>query len=83
MTEAIHTSGPWSVEEYGDDDVPASVIHKDSQTHLIAAAPDMLAALKALVTFTEQLLNEVGVSKHYPSAARARAAIAKAEGRAP
>jgi hypothetical protein len=60
------TPGPWTVEEYGDDDTPALVIHKDTETrvcfmatpgshgdpakieadaNLIAAAPEMLAAL--------------------------------------
>lgn len=68
MTETKHTPGPWTVEEYGDDETPTLVIHKDSESrvcfmatpgshgdlamieadaHLIAAAPDMLAALKA------------------------------------
>lgn len=29
-----HTPGPWTVEEYGDDDAPALVIHKDSVTRV-------------------------------------------------
>ena len=88
MSEAKHTPGPWSVEEYGDDDAPALVIHKDSESRicfmatpgshgdparieanarLIAAAPDMLAALMASEEF------------HNPNAAAMRrAAIAKA-----
>lgn len=32
MTE--HTPGPWTIEEYGDDDAPALVIHKDSETRV-------------------------------------------------
>src|SRR5687768_8581548 len=29
-----HTPGPWTVEEYGDDDAPALVIHKDIETRV-------------------------------------------------
>ncbi len=64
-----HDPGPWTIEEYGDDDVPTLVIHKDTESRicfmatpgshgdsaiieanarLIAAAPDLLAALIAL-----------------------------------
>jgi hypothetical protein len=32
MTE--HTPGPWTVEEYGDDDCPALVIHRDSENRV-------------------------------------------------
>ena len=69
MTESKQapTPGPWTIEEYGDDDSPALVIHKDTETRicfmatpgshgdpeiisanarLIAAAPDLLAALE-------------------------------------
>lgn len=62
-----HTPAPWTVEEYGDDDAPALVIHRgqtenricfmatpgshgdpamiEADARLIAAAPDLLAAL--------------------------------------
>ena len=50
---------------------------------LMAAGPEMLAALKRLLQFNEELCADVGVSKHYPSAENARAVISKAEGRAP
>lgn len=41
---------------------------------------ELLSALQALLHFNEELCADVGVSKHYPSAEQARAAIAKAEG---
>lgn len=82
-----HTSGPWNQEKgrvcsgstqdidckiaevYGDTD-----IQRDADAQLIAAAPDLLAAL-------ERLLN-VGDSVLFQQRAReaARAAIAKAKG---
>lgn len=31
---AEHTPGPWTIEEYGDDDAPALVIHKDTETRV-------------------------------------------------
>jgi len=61
------TPGPWTIEEYGDEDCPALVIHRDTESrvcfmatpgshgdpaqiaadaHLIAAAPEMLYALR-------------------------------------
>lgn len=97
---AEHTPGPWTIEEYGDDDAPALVIHKDSESrvcfmatpgshgdpakieadaHLIAAAPDLLAALQALADAdAEDLLD--GTSEVWQWAS---AAIAKAEGAQP
>ncbi len=69
------TPGPWTIEEYGDEEAPSLVIHKDSATrvcfmatpgshgdparieadaHLIAAAPEMLAALKAYQEWTDK-----------------------------
>src|SRR5262245_38241740 len=87
------TPGPWTIEEYGDQDAPALVIHKDSESRvcfmatpgsmgdpaqieadarLIAAAPDMLAALQDIVK-----RNEI---QHWFNLDLARAAIAKALG---
>lgn len=31
---ADHTPGPWTIEEYGDDEAPALVIHKDTETRI-------------------------------------------------
>lgn len=30
----MHTPGPWTVEEYGDEDCPALVIHRDSENRI-------------------------------------------------
>jgi hypothetical protein len=58
-------------------------ISAQSLAQLFAAAPDLHEALKSLLRFNEELCADIGVSKHYPSAERARRALAKAEGRAP
>ena len=34
MSKAQHTPGPWTIEEYGDEDAPALVIHKDTDTRV-------------------------------------------------
>ena len=47
---------------------------------LIAAAPELLEACRRLLTFNQELCQDLSVSTHYPSADFARAAIAKAEG---
>jgi hypothetical protein len=40
MADVKHTPGPWTIEEYGDDDCPALVIHKDTETRVcFMAAP--------------------------------------------
>ena len=31
---AKHTPGPWTIEEYGDEDAPTLVIHRDSETRI-------------------------------------------------
>lgn len=51
-----------------------------ANAHLIAAAPDLLAACEALLKFNEELCQDVNVSTHYPSAEKARNALAKARG---
>lgn len=63
---------------------PASAVHTNSCTDhhdamLIAAAPDLLAALQSLVN---QYGGTTSVASDSPRATAARAAIAKAEGRA-
>jgi hypothetical protein len=34
MSETAHTPAPWTIEEYGDEDAPTLVIHKDSETRV-------------------------------------------------
>ncbi len=77
--KAAHTPGPWNgarssggqgiiiSEKYGEN---VGVCYNEDDRHLIAAAPDLLAVLK------EALENNDDAWKN-----RARAAIAKAEGR--
>ena len=47
--------------------------------NLTAAAPDLYEAAKLLLGLYEELCAEIGISKHYPSAEKMRAAIAKAD----
>lgn len=98
MSESKYMPGPWTIEEYGDDETPALVIHKDTENRicfmatpgshgdpakieadarLIAAAPDLLEALRELreQTEPEELLDDE--SKCW---LKARAAILKATG---
>ena len=35
-----HTPGPWAIQEYGDEDAPALVIHKDSETRICSSEHD-------------------------------------------
>jgi hypothetical protein len=79
---STHTPGPWTVthdKKHGQqrisaNDVPIAVTKVDTNARLIAAAPELLKALKALV---EPLsLDDVRIEDWQ----NARAAIAKAEG---
>lgn len=96
------TSGPWKAgqetvysftEKFGDivcqrpdDDCEASLAHWPANAHLIAAAPDLLAALRlALAELIEAPCRDnLAHSRCMKCAAEgaARTAIAKAEGRA-
>ena len=62
-------------DEYCDDDLYLPVV--DANARLIAAAPDLLEALKEML-FKAEYGN--GLEAHYKANDRARAAIAKAEG---
>ena len=84
-----HTPGPWSVEHdfmdesafaiLSDDCVVATAWgndHVDANAHLIAAAPDMLEALRGVVDTCR-----ADCPAGLPALSDARAALAKAEGR--
>src|SRR5574343_74706 len=93
MTEG-HTKGPWEIRE-GNDELwigpegqdAVAVISKQisdasANARLVAAAPELLAALKRLVVAAE--MPDDGIAARIAKAeaeAKARAAIAKAEGR--
>jgi hypothetical protein len=80
-TQAKHTPGPWSLEAVKDymrphdtgidSEIPESI----ANAHLIAAAPDLLAALRVIAEDGKR--NGWIPSFHW---GEARAAIAKAEG---
>jgi len=102
MTE--HTPGPWTIVEYGDDEAPNLVIHKDSVTRvcfmatpgshgdparieadarMIAAAPEMLAALKAAIALADKNMGNGGRTPECQAVYdQCVAAITKAEGKA-
>ena len=87
-----YTKGPW---RYGKNLLDTFTIktnsngihdyigesERENDARLISAAPDLLDACKALLKFNEELCQDVNVSIHYPSAEKARQAIAKAEGK--
>ena len=80
-----HTPGPWTADynkPYDQwwvsqfDGNPVATTKQEPNAHLIAAAPDLLAALKEIVAGIS-----VGTNPDHPWIKEARAAIAKAEGR--
>ncbi len=88
MSTSKHTPGPWTIKPYKSWDkrilLPEPSIYVDNDdvdqdeasanARLIAAAPDLLAALEDAFVF-------IGTSPHDPALLlRTRAAIAKAKG---
>ena len=73
MTEAKHTPGPWSVEEYGDDETPALVIHKGSESRVCFMAtpgshgdPEKIEADAHLISAAPELYEALcWIEKHY------------------
>jgi hypothetical protein len=84
-----HTPGPWYVNDRcieaagpeGPRDVTVAVVHapedqRDANARLIAAAPELLAACEELLIYLSDWDDDES-----ETCVRARAAIAKAEGR--
>ena len=97
MSNAKYTPGPWVAKAglsnwdittpYGQTSLIIARIntHRVEQAHnarLIAAAPELLEALKALMGHDDKMQVAIGGNPRYVDAfmERARAAIAKAEG---
>ena len=83
MTEPTHTPGPW---QYVDDgptnylingpDTPVGEAGREANARLMAAAPDLLEALRAVV---RDIAFESGNRPHNTALHAAEAAIEKAE----
>jgi hypothetical protein len=86
MTHATHTPGPWNVSQPSGNYIQAptggiaalTYGASKADAHLIAAAPDMLAALEALLD--DALALGLADSHLSGSAIEARTAITKAKG---
>lgn len=80
-TFTLHTPGPWKLKQHGINHYtltgssPGLIadIHRDEDAQIIAAAPDLLAALRGL-------LNALPSATTHPAIRAARAAIANATG---
>ena len=91
-----HTPGPWQIADgesrraylinHGRDAVGETVYtdtRNPADARLIAAAPDLLAALKGILREHDALqMAEGRTGDRWPAATRARAAITKATGEA-
>ena len=97
---ARHTEGPWVIVARGTDMNPSWTVgtfdayvagtlggNDEANAHLIAAAPELLEALKALVGLANETIDGLGHRYSFdynsPLGKQARAALAKAEGRQP
>lgn len=63
MSKAKYTPGPWTIEEYGDDETPNVVIHKDSERRICFMAtpgshgdPEIIEANAHLIVAAPTLL---------------------------
>jgi len=86
-----HTLGPWIAGDDEDSDYylvgphvdglvsrPVVKLHCEADAFLIAAAPELLAAITALTSMAESFPNELHAD--HPDVVSARAAIEKATG---
>ena len=72
-----HTPGPWTIEEYGDDDCPTLVIHRDTESRICFMAtpgshgdPAQITADARLIASAPELLEAlVNVQKLISEAA--------------
>lgn len=91
---ASHTPGPLVVDEHSTlpfepryrvysktNSGNVALFYGEGDAELFAAAPDMLAALKAAVESFEQLVRINRIPENMKGLRDARAAIARAEGR--
>lgn len=93
MTAPTHTPGPWRTgrkvhrtiycEEAGTEGRLIGVMDRREDATLVAAAPEMLEALRAVVTYWWDPDREPGGFKEGDVEGFVRAALAKAEGREP
>ncbi len=93
MDKLKHTPGPWKIE-YNDpeeeywvtrphyDAGPAKIIYNIEDARLIAAAPDLLAALQRILPFVDCIaaITREDINEYEQAYKDAIAAIAKAEG---
>jgi hypothetical protein len=80
--EAQHTPGPWRIVDDGIAGpswwVVSDALISDADAHLIAAAPDLLAALKGIIGIARAATFHSGGDHNRKRIAAAEAAIAKA-----
>jgi len=88
-SEAKHTPGPWNIRDargllMGQSESAGSPLRDpevEANARLIAAAPDLLAALKTCLHYLPAQSRSVYKAAHVAAHEKALAAIAKAEGR--
>jgi hypothetical protein len=91
MNETKHTPGPWEARRrsliigavyevwaYIPESIPITEVSNGANARLIAAAPELLEALKDLLFFCEEMDPKAAWLEPWN---KAKAAIAKAEGR--
>lgn len=95
MSAPKHTPGPWVARKTGGAGWPeqrgfaidfneaqeqvVDFVYEEADAYLIAAAPDLLAALRRVLPQYEALLQDCGLASR-DTTEQARAAIAKATG---